>query len=159
VDDCINEWRRSGLDKKASMDLTELVRKIKEGDRSELDQFRRMVAVENDLGELKKFADDHWQEDEISIPIYERFLEVNPENDQALSSLGLVKYLIGEDAEAAQYLEKARKINPDGIEVLTLQAALEKRPDEKLRTYRKMLELDPTNRVALDNLANSRRES
>jgi tetratricopeptide (TPR) repeat protein len=112
------------------MDLTELVRKVKEGDRSELDQFRRLVAVENDLGALKRFADDHWQEDEISIPIYERFLEVNPENDQALSSLGLVKYLIGEDAEAAQYLEKARKINPEGIEVLTLQAALEKRTDE-----------------------------
>jgi hypothetical protein len=70
-----------------------------------------------------------------------------------------VKYLIGEDAEAAQYLEKARKINPEGIEVLTLQAALEKRPGEKLRIYRKMLEIDPTNRVALDNLALSRGES
>ena len=146
------------MDKRASMDLTELVRKIKEGDRSELDQFRRLVAVENDLEELKKFADDHWQEDEISIPIYERFLEVNPENDQALGSLGLVKYLIGEDAEAAQHLEKARKINPEGIEVLTLQAALEKRPDEKLKTYRKMLELDPTNRVALHNLARSQEQ-
>ena len=70
-----------------------------------------------------------------------------------------MKYLIGEDAEAAQYLEKARKINPEGIEVLTLQAALEKRPGEKLRIYRKMLEIDPTNRVALDNLALSRGES
>jgi tetratricopeptide (TPR) repeat protein len=139
--------------------LTDLVRKVREGDRSELDQLRQLLAVETDLSALKKFADAHWQENEISIPIYERFLQLNPENDQALSSLGLVKYLIGEDEEAAQCLENARKINPEGIEVLTLQAALEKKPDEKLRIYRKMLELDPTNRVALDNLARSRRES
>jgi tetratricopeptide (TPR) repeat protein len=60
--------------------------------------------------------------------------------------------------EAAQCLEKARKINPDGIEVLTLQAALEKRPDEQLKIYKKMLQLDPTNRVALHNLARLQNE-
>jgi len=140
------------------MDLTELVRKVREGDRSELDQFRRLLAVEKDLGAFKEFADAHWQEDEISIPIYERFLEVNPLSAQVLATLGLVKLLIGEDSEAAQYFEKARKINPEGLEVLTLQAALEKRPDEKLKTYRKMLELDPTNRVALHNLARSQEQ-
>ena len=140
------------------MNLTELARRIRAGDKGELDEFKRLLAAENDLGALKEFADAHWQEDEISIPIYERFLEINPENDQALGSLGLVKYFIGEDVEAAQYLEKARKINPEGIEVLTLKAALEKRPDEKLRIYKKMLELDPTNPVALHNLARSQKE-
>jgi tetratricopeptide (TPR) repeat protein len=137
------------------MNLNELARRIKAGDKGELSEFKRLLAVENDLEALKQFADAHWQEDEISVPIYERFLEINPENDQALGSLGLVKYFIGEDVEAAQYLEKARKINPEGIEVLTLQAALEKRPDEKLRIYKKILELDPTNQVALHNLARS----
>jgi tetratricopeptide (TPR) repeat protein len=135
------------------MDLTELARKIRAGDRSELDQFKRFVAVANDLTELRKFADAHWQEDEISVPVYERILELDAEDHKALGSLGLVKYLIGQDEEASRCLDRARKINPEGIEVLTLQAALEKQPDEKLKIYRKMLAVDPANQVALENLA------
>lgn len=140
------------------MGLAELARRVREGHKGEIDQLRRLLAAENDLGVLKKVAAANWQEDEISIPIYERILAINPEDDEALSSLGLVKYLIGEDEEAAQCLEKARKINPGGLEVLTLQAALENRPDEQLKIYKKMLELDPTNRVALDNLARLQKE-
>ena len=140
------------------MDLVELAGKIRAGDKSELDQFKRLLVAENDLGTLKKVAAANWQEDEISIPVYERILEINPKDDEALGSLGLVKYLIGEDTEASECLEKARKINPEGLEVLTLQAALEKRPDEKVKIYRKMLQLDPTNRVALHNLARLQKE-
>jgi hypothetical protein len=51
------------------------------------------------------------------------------------------------------YDGQARAINPSGLQVLTLHAALEKRPDEQLRIYKRMLELDPSNRVALQNLA------
>lgn len=140
------------------MDLAELARRVREGNRGELDQFKRLLAAEDDLGAFRKFADAHWQEDEISIPVYTRVLEVNPQDDKAWGSLGLVNLLIGEDEEAAHCLERARKINPEGIEVLTLQAALEKRPDEELKIYTRMLELDPTNRVALDNLARLRQK-
>jgi tetratricopeptide (TPR) repeat protein len=140
------------------MELTELARKIREGNRRQLDDFKRLVAGEHDVSALREFADSHWQEDEISIPVYKRVLELNPEDDKAWSYLGLVKLLIGEDAEAVQCLERARKINPDGIEVLTLQAALEKRRDEQLKIYKKMLEQDPTNRVALANLARLQNE-
>ena len=138
--------------------MTELARKIREGNRRQLDDFKRLVAGEHDVSALREFADSHWQEDEISIPVYKRVLELNPEDDKAWSYLGLVKLLIGEDAEAVQCLERARKINPDGIEVLTLQAALEKRRDEQLKIYKKMLEQDPTNRVALANLARLQNE-
>jgi hypothetical protein len=48
---------------------------------------------------------------------------------------------MGEDSEAAH--------NPEGVEVLTLQTAFEKRPAEKLKICRRMLELDSTNRIAL----------
>jgi tetratricopeptide (TPR) repeat protein len=140
------------------MDLTELARKIREGDRRQLDHFKRFLAAEHDVSALRKFADSHWQEDEVSIPVYKRVLELNSEDDRAWGSLGLVKLLIGEDAEAVQCLERARRINPDGIEVLTLQAALEHRRDEQLKIYKKMLELDPNNRVALDNLARLQNE-
>jgi hypothetical protein len=60
-----------------------VVRRVRVGDRSELNQLKRLLAVESDLAALKTFADAHSQEDEISIPIYERFLET----DQALGSL------------------------------------------------------------------------
>ena len=135
------------------MDLAELAGKIRRGDSSENDRFNRLLAVENDVRVLKKIGESNLQEDQISIPVYERILELNPNDDETLASLGLVKYLIGEDDEASQYLERARRINPEGLHVLTLQAALEKRPDEQVTLYRKMLQLDPTNRVALQNLA------
>jgi tetratricopeptide (TPR) repeat protein len=140
------------------MNLTQLARDVREGDRRELDRFKQHLAAEHDLSAFRKFADAHWQEDEISITVYKRVLELDPEDDRAWGSLGLVRLLIGEDVEAAQCLEKARKINPDGIEVLTLQAALEKRPDEQLKIYKKMLQPDPTNRVALHNLARLQNE-
>ena len=140
------------------MNLVEVVSKVREGDRGKLDQFKRLLSAENDLRVLKSIAVANWQEDEISIPVYERILAINPQDDEALGALGLVKYLIGEDVEAAQCLERARKINPGGLEVLTLQAALENRPDEQVKIYRKMLELDPANRVALDNLSRLQKE-
>jgi hypothetical protein len=63
---------------------------------------------------------------------------------------------MGLDSEAAQYIEKARKIDPEGLEVLTFQTALEKRPFENRKIYRKML--DSANRVALHNLARSQEQ-
>lgn len=135
------------------MNVVEVVSKVREGDSGKLDQFKRLLSAEDDLRVLKSIAVANWQEDEISIPVYERILAINPQDDEALGALGLVKYLIGEDVEATQCLERARKINPGGLEVLTLQAALENRPDEQVKIYRKMLELDPANRVALDNLS------
>ena len=140
------------------MDLIQTARQIVEGDKSQLTRFRELLALETDVRALKKVGAAHMQEDHVSIPVYQRILEINPEDDEALASLGLVKYLIGEDAEASQCLEKARRINPEGLQVLTLQAAFEKRPDEQLKIYKKMLELDPTNRVALQNLARLQKE-
>ena len=86
------------------MDLVELVGKIRRGDRTEVDRFKRLLAGENDVKALKKIGAANWQEDQISIPVFERILELNPEDDETLASLGLVKYLIGEDAEASHCL-------------------------------------------------------
>lgn len=134
------------------MDLVELARRVREGDKSKLDRYKELVASQDDVELLKQVADSNWQEDEISIPAYERALQINPNQAEILASLGLIKYLIGEDAEAFQCLEKARRISPEGLQVLTLQAAFEKRPEKQVKLYRKMLQLDPSNRVALQNL-------
>src|SRR5437764_14272240 len=134
------------------MEIIELARRIREGDKSQMDSYRQMVAAENDTGVLREIGDANWQEDAISIPAYVRILEMNPEDAEILAALGLVKYLIGEDVEALQYLQKAKRIRPNGLKVMTLQAALEKRPDEQFKIYQKMLEIDPTNRIALQNL-------
>jgi tetratricopeptide (TPR) repeat protein len=134
------------------MDLAELARRVREGDKSKLDRYKELVASQGDVELLKQVANSNWQEDEISIPAYERALQINPNQAEILASLGLIKYLIGEDAEAFQCLEKARRISLEGLQVLTLQAAFEKRPEEQVKLYRKMLQLDPSNRVALQNL-------
>ena len=134
------------------MDLVELARRVREGDKIKLDRYKELVASQDDVELLKQVADSNWQEDEISIPAYERALQINPNQAEILASLGLIKYLIGEDAEAFQCLEKARRISPEGLQVLTLQAAFEKRPEKQVKLYRKMLQLDPSNRVALQNL-------
>jgi tetratricopeptide (TPR) repeat protein len=137
------------------MDLAQMAREIVAGDTSGLARFKELLIAENDVSMLKRIAASHWQEDQVSIPVFVRILEITPNDDEALADLGLIKYLIGEDAEASECLEKAQRINPEGLQVLTLQAALEKRADERIKIYNKMLQVDPNNKVALHNLARS----
>jgi tetratricopeptide (TPR) repeat protein len=102
--------------------------------------------------ELRKLAQSFYAEPEVSVPAFERLLELAPEDLVARVELGFVYFLMGEDGEAARQLEKARVLDPEHVQVLTLEAALARDSAEKIRLYRRILQKDPRNEVALGKL-------
>lgn len=102
--------------------------------------------------ELRKLAESFYAEPEVSVPTFERLLELTPEDLVARVELGFVYFLMGEDGEANRQLEKARALDPEHVQVLTLEAALARDPAEKIRLYRRILQKDPQNEVARGKL-------
>jgi len=102
--------------------------------------------------ELRKLAERFYAEPEVSVPTFERLLELAPEDLLARVELGFVYFLMGEDGEANRQLEKARVLDPENVQVLTLEAALARDPAEKIRLYRRILQKDPQNDVARGKL-------
>lgn len=105
-----------------------------------------------DADELRAMGKKYFPDTEVSIPIYERILQLKPGDLAATVALGILLFLNGEDDRARKQLEIAREANPDDAQTLTLQAALARDPDERIRIYRSILEKDPHNRVARANL-------
>jgi tetratricopeptide (TPR) repeat protein len=105
-----------------------------------------------DPNELREIAEKYTPHTEISIPIYKKILELTPEDIKTLIALGFVFFLDGEDDEAYRQLDRAKKIDAENIEVLTLEAALTKHKDVKIQLYKKILKYDANNKIAIANL-------
>ncbi|PTL79622.1 hypothetical protein [Vitiosangium sp. GDMCC 1.1324] len=102
--------------------------------------------------ELRLLAEGFYAEPEVSVPTYERLLELLPEDVLARVELGFVYFLMGEDVEANRQLSLARALEPEHAQVLTLEAALAREPTEKVRLYRRILQTEPQNEIALGKL-------
>lgn len=102
--------------------------------------------------ELRKLAESFYAEPEVSIPTFERLLELTPEDLGVRVELGFVYFLMGEDEEANRQLEKARALDPEHVHVLSLEAALTRDSAEKIRLYRRILQKDPRHEVARSKL-------
>lgn len=133
--------------------LESLARRLLETHESKVEQalheaLRRVSEPE----ELRKLAQSFYAEPEVSVPAFKRLLELAPEDLVARVELGFVYFLMGEDGEATRQLEKARALDPEHVQVLTLKAALARDSAEKIRLYRRILQKDPRNEVALGKL-------
>ena len=105
-----------------------------------------------DIEGLRKLADQYTPHIEVSIPINERILELNPDDVDTIVALGFLFWLDGEDGQAWKQVERAKKINAGHVGALTLEAALTKDRNTKVRLYERVLEIDTGNRVARENL-------
>lgn len=101
---------------------------------------------------LRTLADKYTPHIEVSIPLSERILELNPSDVDAIVALGFLFWLDGEDDKAWEQVKRARNINVEHVGALTLQAALTKDRNAQVRMYEKVLEIDPSNEVAQGNL-------
>jgi tetratricopeptide (TPR) repeat protein len=101
---------------------------------------------------LRGLARKFYAEPEVSVPIYERLLELLPEDVLARVEFGFIYFLMGEDGEASQQLGMAQALDPEHVQVLTLEAALARDSAEKVRLYRRILQKEPQNEVARGNL-------
>ena len=105
-----------------------------------------------DVEGLRELANKYTPHVEVSIPINERILELNPDDVDAIVALGFLFWLDGEDSKAGGQVKRARKINAGHVGMLTLEAALTKNRNTKVRLYKRVLEVDLGNQVARENL-------
>ena len=133
--------------------LEHLAKRVLETGAAEVERaLREELRRVSEPAELRKLAEDFYAEPEVSVPTFERLLELTPEDLVVRVELGFVYFLMGEDAEASRQLEKARALDPEHVQVLTLDAALARDPEEKIRLYRRILQKDPQHEVARSKL-------
>jgi hypothetical protein len=106
----------------------------------------------SDPAVLRGLAGRFYAEPEVSAPAYERLLELVPEDVLARVEFGFIYFLMGEDGEASRQLGMARAVDPEHVQVLSLEAALAHEPAEKARLYRRILQKEPLNEIARGKL-------
>jgi hypothetical protein len=133
--------------------LEDLARQLLETGRPEVE--RALHEALRDVSEpakLRELAESFYAEPEVSVPAFQKLLELSPEDVSARVELGFVYFLMGEDGEANRQLVMARALDSEHVQVLTLEAALAPELAEKIRLYRRILQKDPQNEVALGKL-------
>ncbi len=96
-------------------------------------------------------AGDH----ESAVALFEKALEVNPDNAEAHTLLGGLLTDLRRTAAAREHLERALALRPDDPSVhynLGNTLAAEQRYDEAIASWRRAVELDPKDRKALNNM-------
>jgi tetratricopeptide (TPR) repeat protein len=101
---------------------------------------------------LRDFGEQFIADPEVSIPTFERLVELAPEDIEARVSLGLAFWQMGEDDVARSHLEQAKALDPEHLQVLTLEVALTEEPTRLIQLYRRILEKDPSNEFARNQI-------
>ncbi len=114
--------------------------------------FRDALRHVSDPAVLPVLAGKFYAEPEVSVPTYERLLELMPKDVLARVEFGFIYFLMGEDGEASRQLGMAQALDPEHVQVLTLEAALAREPAEKVRLYRRILQKEPLNEIARGKL-------
>ena len=99
------------------------------------------------LGEEKQYAE--------AEKVYRHYLTLNPQTANAHYNLGTLALAQGRNEEAILSLQRAIKDAPDNPRAhLYLAEALEKvgQPQEAMHAYRRVLSLDPHNKIANDRV-------
>jgi len=133
--------------------LENLGKRVQETGRVEAERaFRDALRHVSDPAALRVFAGKFYAEPEVSVPAYERLLELLPEDLLARVEFGFVYFLMGEDGEARRQLGMAQVLDPEHVQVLTLEAALARESAEKVQLYRRILQKEPLNEIARGKL-------
>lgn len=114
--------------------------------------FRDALRHVSDPAVLRVLAGKFYAEPEVSVPTYERLLELMPKDVLTRVEFGFIYFLMGEDGEARRQLGMAQALDPEHVQVLTLEAALARGPAEKVRIYRRILQKEPLNEIARGKL-------
>lgn len=89
---------------------------------------------------------------ELAVPICRRLVELKPNNTDYLVSLGFALFTVGMDSEAREIVDQVLLINPNCIDGLQLQAAIATTIEEKRTAFAKILNLEPGNKEAFQQL-------
>ncbi len=118
--------------------------------RKSIDQYQKITVLEPKdtdgwlmLGRLQKIA----QNSAEAVKAYKKALELDPENDDAMTGLALVYADLGETKQAADLLRRAAEKNPNPRSLTTLASAYEQMHEYPLavETLRRALDQQPGN--------------
>jgi hypothetical protein len=115
-------------------------------------ELERELSESTDTSGLRSLAYEFTPHPEVSVPIYRRLIELQPDDPDLAAELGFIFWLSGEDDLAREQVVIGSRLEPDNVQTLLLRAALEPERDEKHRLYNRVLKRDPENSVALANL-------
>ncbi|MDJ1183675.1 tetratricopeptide repeat protein [Roseofilum casamattae] len=108
------------------------------------EQFQFLLAQERDLVFLETIGEKYLSDTEFSIPIYQRVLEIEPDNINAIVELSYSLYLSGEDEQSKQTLAMAKPIDSDNIRVMSCEALITSDARTIIALYRKIIDRDPS---------------
>src|SRR5215210_3396355 len=106
-----------------------------------------------DIEGLRRLAEEYTPHSEVSILIYERILQLVPGDVRAIVAQGFIFWLDGEDERGREQVKRAFELDKENVEALTLEAALTEDAGKQAVIYKKILEKEPGNRIALENLS------
>ncbi len=112
-------------------------------------QFKILLDKEADISFLYNLGLEYFSDTEFTIPIYHRILEIEPDYLDAIIRLIELLWLNGEKEQSQKKLVTAKKIDPENIELMLLEAHLAKSLNTKVQICQKILDRDPKNSDAL----------
>ena len=105
-------------------------------------RFKRALEQETDPSRLFALLRGYALTDEnISVPILRRVLDLDPENLPALTALAQLYVMQSEQVHAYGYYRAAAALASDDLRVLELAATLATNWEERFAAYRRILEL------------------
>ncbi len=116
------------------------------------EELKRLLQKITDVAGLRSLAEEFAPHPEVAFPVYRRLVELRPDDPDFAAGLGWVFWACGEDDKAGEQAARGARLDPDNVDTLLLRAALEPNRAEKRRLYKRVLNQDPTNSVALANL-------
>jgi hypothetical protein len=120
--------------------------------------FHQRLRTEANVGSLHEFASRFSSHPEVSVPAYQRLLELVPGDPDYTVELGIVHYMNGEDELALSCVKTVQESLPNHVPALMLEAALTRDPEAKRKLYTRVVMIEPRNRTAFDNLIMLRRQ-
>ncbi|MGD0116153.1 MAG: hypothetical protein ABSC13_09155 [Dehalococcoidia bacterium] len=116
------------------------------------DELYAGIENETKVENLVRLAWDKYSQVDISMPLLQRVLELEPDNIEALTMLGRLAWLLADHVAAYGYVERAKRVAPDDRSVLMQEAFLSQDWDQRLSLYRRVLELYPDAEDARKNV-------
>jgi hypothetical protein len=89
---------------------------------------------------------------EVTVPAWRRLVQLMPDDAAVQVSAGSAFYTTGLDDEAAACVEAALAVNEKFVPAWELKAALTQSPAERIRIFQRIVDIEPNNRTAFDNL-------
>lgn len=114
--------------------------------------FMQSLRQTSNITKLMSLAEQYTPHSEVSLPVLDRVLEIDPSLIQAIIQKGWVLWLLGDDLGCKEMIEKGKNFDPNNTSLMCLEAANERDVTHQIKLYQKVLEFEPTNEIALDNL-------